>query len=1045
MRAAKVKFVAQLVTPAIALGALLQACHRIPPTGGPVSGSVYYQVSVKVGDTIIPDQRMSLPDIEVFLHNTTNGVDSPAVQTDVFGRYRFPHQQPGTYELRWSAQRGWAAGKHPHDIVIGSGPRHPVPARIITENPRGAIFGRITLNDGRTPWSYDEIFDVDHAAEVTILDQAGTATLSGPIRTNSEGQYAAAGILRGLTTIVRVRSQAAESLRTVDGSHIAIGTPAHATNLQLSNKPPEIISVVPKMAGTLVRTAAPGDTLELLAVARDMNGDALQYSWVTPHGHGSITSAGPSSASWKLPNNTGLYSAYLQANDGRGGFARRRIDFTTGRTHTTFSGVVIDKGTGARLQGAQVAANEQTALTDVNGFFSVQTPLQSRYVLNISRAGYAFFSRVVDSGLTGQTWPLLKAQSQTIDPTGPIDLTDERPELDRNKMRGTRIRIPANSLVGPGGSLPTGPLTADIATLNIADGEAPGDWGARSGTRETNLISYGATFVEFRDSSGQKYNLAPGAQAELEMFVPAAMAAGAPTNVKLWSYSESDGFWKVSGSASFSTSNASFTGKVTHFSTINADVEKDDDACLKVLIYPPIPTGVKLRVTSSEFSQSFEFVLDAAINGVFRLPNNTDVQLQLFEADGSNYDGNVLLEEVAGVPLAGDIVNTGPAIPSGEDSTPTEPYEPCKLVIMREANEPVANAFFVFKGKGDLETANGYYAAVDPNDERKTLGDWWTKNGFTFDANGQPTNGVRTSYLNFNDLGSGRDMHFLRRADGTVAAYVTNYGLFNQDHGNADLAANRTDPGATVAMEYGPVEGQGTTRIVKFFVFFGGDNDRNAPRSTSADLDGFGAKFVPNLCLNCHGGDYYPDDTAAPTFAELNMGASFRELDIATYKFPGGRTEADNTEKAAFKEQNLIVKGMAAGDTIAIQPIKDLISGWYSGSSIDQDNDFTPSGWVGAPKEDLYDGVIKQSCRTCHVALDPDPTELGIGWTSYEQLKFYYDFLDNIVLCRSRVMPHAVTTYRNFWLSAGPHRPAVLRDFVDGADWPAYGVCETAP
>lgn len=46
-----------------------------------------------------------------------------------------------------------------------------------------------------------------------------------------------------------------------------------------------------------------------------------------------------------------------------------------------------------------------------------------------------------------------------------------------------------------------------------------------------------------------------------------------------------------------------------HFSTINTDLEKDDDACLKVLIYPPIPTGVKLRVTDptgAAFTQAFE-------------------------------------------------------------------------------------------------------------------------------------------------------------------------------------------------------------------------------------------------------------------------------------------------------------------------------------------------------------------------------------------------------------------------------------------------------
>jgi hypothetical protein len=572
------------------------------------------------------------------------------------------------------------------------------------------------------------------------------------------------------------------------------------------------------------------------------------------------------------------------------------------------------------------------------------------------------------------------------------------------------------------------------------------------GGRETNLVSYGATFVEFRDASGMKYNLRqdiPGMEAEVEMFAPPTMLAGAPPSARLWSYDEGDGYWKEAGSAGFQTATGSFRGKVKHLSSINTDLEKDDAACLKALIYPPIPTGVKLRVTDptgTVFTQAFEFVLDAGINAVYRLPATTNVRLELFKADGSAYPG-LLLEEELGVPLPGNIVNTGPAIPAGQSLWPPEPYETCKLVILREANEPTANAFLAFKGIGTEAQALAYYNAVDPDEsgdgvgERTTLGDWWSKNGFVFDSNGVPTNAVRTSYLNFNDLGSGRDMYFLQRPDGTVAAYVTNYGKFNQDDDNADLAANRDTPGATVCMEYGPVFGQGSTRIVKFFVYAGGDFAFNAPRVPSANLDGFGEKFVPNLCLNCHGGNYNPSNPTSPTFADVNMGAAFRELDIATYKFPGGRIVANNAEKTAFRSQNLIVKGAAAADTITTQPIKDLIAAWYPGASSEQDNTFTPSGWMGTPQQDLYHDVVKQSCRTCHIALDADTSNNGIGWISYGQLEKRQPVLDYYVLCDGRFMPHAVITYRNFWLSASPHRPAVLRNFTKSPGWPQIGPC----
>ena len=1023
------------------------------PTGGPVHGSVFYLAAVQGSADDKGEERIFLPDIEVFLRNRANGVDSPAVRTDLYGRYLLPHQRPGTYDLRWKAQGGWAAGLHPNAVVIASGPRFPVPAQIRPAERSGVLFGRVTLGDGGTPWSYDELFSVNHTASVTILNAARTATLGGPARANAEGRYAVAGLPRSQPTTIRVQSQAAIVTRAVAPASVSIGNAVHPTDVQLANKPPEIVSVVTQLGGALVQTAAPGATITLVAATRDLNADPLQHEWSTLGGHGTVTPAAVGSASWKLPSLVGRYSAYLQVGDGRGGYARQRIDFVTGLTDTTFSGVAVEKGTGTPLKGADVSANGQTTTTDLNGFFRVKTPLKDRYVLNIALVGYATFSRVVDSGLTGQTWPLVKTQTQTVDPTQVIDLVDRRPELERKKQRGARIRVPANALVGPGGAAPVGPLTAHLATMILGEGEAPGDWGAMLGGNETNLISYGAAFVEFRDAAGTKYNLAAGQQAEVDMFPQSSMLPGAPPSARLWSYDEADGYWKESGGSTFAAASGGFVGKVKHFSYINTDLEKDSAACLKAMIYPPIPTGVKLRVTDptgTVFTQAFEFVLDAGINAVYRLPANTNVRLDLLDADGTPYDDTVLLEEEPGVPLASNIVGTGPPIPPGQTLWPPVPYDTCKLVILREANAPTALSFLAFKGAGTLAQANAYYNFVDPDEnadgvgERTTLGAWWDKNGFVFDASGIPTNATRTSYLNFNDLGFGRDMYFLQRADGTVAAYVTNYGKFDQNHGNADLAATRDLPGrgATVCMEYGPVAGQGATRIVKFFVFNGGDFDRNAPRAAAADLDGFGAKFVPNLCLNCHGGTYNPGNPAAPTFAEVNAGASFRELDIATYKYPGGRLVANNAEKTAFRAQNLIVKGLNAADTIAIQPIKDLIAGWYPGVSIEQDNTFTPPGWVGAPRQALYQDVVKRSCRTCHVAFDADTSNNGIGWISYGQLEQRRPFLDSFVLCNSRFMPHAVTTYRNFWLSGSPHSPAVLRDFSNGAGWPAIGECQ---
>ena len=1028
-----------------------------PGTGGGVHGSVYTVVGRIVPPSVKIEQQVFLPDIEVFLHNVAKNTDSAPVKTDFFGRYMFPRQEPGKYELRWNTQLGWAAGKHPDPIVIVSNTRFPTPARVAAGQDRGVVSGRVTFSDGSSPWNSDELFSVNDSATVTVLNAARTATLGGPVHANALGYYAAAGIPRGEDLTVRSQSESASVSRSASANAVSFGSgAAPPVDVELPNQRPEIVSVYPEIGGAVIKTAAPGQVITLTSVTRDGNGDPLTHSWRALSGHGTIGAAG-SSTQWTLPGAVGVHTAYLQVADGRGGYARQRVDFNVGRTHVTFSGRAVDKSSNAPVPGAAVTVNGTTATTDGNGFFRLKVPLADRYVMNIDKRGFALFSRVVPVELTGQTWRLVRAQSQVVDPTQPISVSDNRPELERLKIRGMRVRVPANALVDSNGAPPSGPLTVLLATLNIADAEAPGDWGARMGATETNLISYGAGFVQFVDSGGTIYNLRPGVSAEVELSAPSSMIPTAPSSTRTWSYDETTGFWQVNGSSTFVAASGSYVNKVSHFSTINTDLEKDQASCLGVLIYPPIPTGVKLRVTDPTgaiFGQSFEFVLNAAINAVYRLPANTDVKLELLNADGSPYGSTVLLEEVQGVTLPANVVNTGPPIPAGQDLWPPEPYvPPCKLVILREANEPTANVFLTFKQIGSLDQANAYYAAVDPNAERETLGEWWVANGFQFpDVNGNgvldgpdfgqpPTNAVRTSYLNNNDLGSGRDMYFKGNSDGTAAAYVTNYGQFNQDHANADLAANRDTPGATVCMEYATVAGQGATRIVKFFVFAGADFGPNAPRQPSANLDGFGEKFVPNLCLNCHGGSYSPPATG-PTFTDVNMGSSFRELDIATYKFPGGRLTANAAEKAVFKQQNEVVRG-ASNSTISVKGIKDLISGWYPGASADQDNSFTPPGWAGNPRQALYHDIVKASCRTCHVALGPGTgDEFDVDWTTYDQLKNRRGFLKSFVLCEDRFMPHAVITYRNFWLSGSPHRPAVLRTFQDGSNWAQLGPCQ---
>jgi hypothetical protein len=330
------------------------------------------------------------------------------------------------------------------------------------------------------------------------------------------------------------------------------------------------------------------------------------------------------------------------------------------------------------------------------------------------------------------------------------------------------------------------------------------------------------------------------------------------------------------------------------------------------------------------------------------------------------------------------------------------------------------------------------YANADPNAAHKTLADWWLENGFD-PNNGNAPGQVRTSYLNNNDLASGRDMHFLQHADGTVSAYVTNYlhnpGQLDQNPLSADDAAAQ-DPShraATVCMEWRPVEGSDSTPVVKFFVYLDPTPTIDPPGAgkiqESVDLIGNGAapRFVPQLCLECHGGTYN---------TTTDLGASFREFDTATFKYTGGRLVPNATEQAGFKRQNLIVRGRAA-DSISSSATKHLVNGWYGIAEIPvsggvlyidphptlafENNNWYPTGWNNDIP--LYLNVVAKSCRTCHVAF----SNQGIDWTVSGQ--FLNDpQLKNYVFV-SHVMPHAPVNFNNFWHS-NPSEPDFLWQFT---------------
>src|SRR5205085_8032168 len=198
----------------------------------------------------------------------------------------------------------------------------------------------------------------------------------------------------------------------------------------------------------------------------------------------------------------------------------------------------------------------------------------------------------------------------------------------------------------------------------------------------------------------------------------------------------------------------------------------------------------------------------------------------------------------------------------------------------------LSGPFGQFNPSDGAAQAAAYYAAIGPGSAKDALGKWWQANGFGADGLGAGNaTYVRQAYLNFNDLGFGRDMHCLKSGS-NLACYVTNYGIADQNPANADAAENLdpTKRGATVAMEYNnsATSNPTTDERVQFYVFGGGV--AASARIQFADLDGFGPKPVPFLCMVCHGGEPTLTGSTKSNFAR------FREFDLPSFHYSNGRT-----------------------------------------------------------------------------------------------------------------------------------------------------------
>lgn len=1015
--------------------------------------------------------QIALPDVEVSLQRNSDNKTVATGMTQLDGAFHLKAPGSGTYSLCWKRD-GLANGCGTKFVVTSAFVMLKyVPVRALP----GVIRGKVLTRDDRPCWVHDPYFKLDVSTRVALIDTGGQAVQK--VRANVSGEYVFGGVKSARYT---VRADCEKATRNAS---VSLQASSASANLVLPNHAPRLEGIGASQGGQVVTRAAAGTLVQVDTAVRDADADPIEYLWRALDG--SVPGTNAAQQGWQLAAHPGLHSLYLMARDGKGGYAFKRFGLLAGGGDVTFSGHVIDEGTQNPVGGAAVSVNGKTTTTNNAGWFRLAVapaPSPERYVLNINHAQYAELSRIHDKEATGDTYELIRAQITTNhDPTKPIDVVDtssggpcgsrkpqatgavtptvsfkalrgrilrkavkydQRQDTKPCRHRGAHVVIPAGALVDSGNNPAKGPVTMSFATMNPARRSLPGDYRATDRTgRPVEMLSFGAMYAQFRDATDKPVNLKTGAPAEIRIPVSDEQRPSAQPTIPIWSYDDQSGLWQEEGQAALQNTAEGwmYVGETKHFSYLNMDVGGDDPdkaTCVRFELGNSLAGWTNLRIRAYvSYAGQFVQVKETELNGdlyhaIFRIPyappqpppNTLRLELR------GTYSGTDVV-------LLDNVIATDAPRPkmTGNNLWPPLNYEPCGAVVTLEAdpvnlpyygvNDATGRPFFLtgpygtFLPEDGEQAATDYYNTIDPADTFHTLQLWWNHHGFNDDGTG----GTSAQYLNFNDLGFGRDMN-CKVTGSDLACYVTNYGLPDQsdDNSAAAFAHDGNKRGATVAMEFKSSEP--SDRRVRFYVYGGGD-PAAATKLKFADLDGLGPKPVPHLCTVCHGG-YYDE---GPKNALLSR---FREFDLQSFRYPGG-LGWDYGQAPLAQFNSLALLNQMVRDVVPnTSPIKPLINAWYPG------NNFTgapalptpPAGWSG--QTNVYHNVYGKSCRTCHIARDYADANSSILFNTASD----FETTSYVVCGTIKKMPNAYVTYKNFWSD--------IQRVIDYQNFTAAGPCQ---
>ena len=235
-------------------------------------------------------------------------------------------------------------------------------------------------------------------------------------------------------------------------------------------------------------------------------------------------------------------------------------------------GKVSNNATGAGIANAAVTDGTASTTTGADGSFTLDNlAAASGKVLTVSAANFAFTSKItnVTAGNTSRVDVALQPVAASI---SIASLATATTLTVANSP--ARVNLPANGLVTGAGGAPSMPVTASLTPIDPSSNPQlmPGNFTTSAGTQ---IESFGAMEVSFKDTSGASLNLASGQTATIRIPVTAADQLTAPATMPAFYYNSTTGQWVQEGTLTLSPAstapNRYYEGTVTHFSYWNAD------------------------------------------------------------------------------------------------------------------------------------------------------------------------------------------------------------------------------------------------------------------------------------------------------------------------------------------------------------------------------------------------------------------------------------------------------------------------------------------